>query len=56
MTQMNLSTRQKQTHRRREQVCGCQGGWAREELGVWDEQMQTIIYIYRMNKQQDPTL
>ena len=26
MTQMNLSTKQKQTHRRREQTCGCQGG------------------------------
>ena len=26
MTQMNLSTKQKQTHRRREQTCGCQRG------------------------------
>ena len=25
MAQMNLSTRQKQTHRHREQTCGCQG-------------------------------
>ena len=25
MTQMNLSTEQKQTHRHREQTCGCQG-------------------------------
>ena len=23
---MNLSTKQKQTHRHREQICGCQGG------------------------------
>ena len=23
---MNLSTKQKQTHRQREQTCGCQGG------------------------------
>ena len=23
---MNLSTKQKQTHRHREQTCGCQGG------------------------------
>ena len=31
----------------REQTCGCQGeGWG---LGVWDQQMQTIIY--RMDKQ-----
>ena len=26
MAQMNLSTKQKQTHRHREQTCGCQGG------------------------------
>ena len=26
MTQMNLSTKQKQTHRQREQICDCQGG------------------------------
>ena len=26
MTQVNLSTKQKQTHRHREQTCGCQGG------------------------------
>ena len=26
MAQMNLSTNQKQTHRHREQTCGCQGG------------------------------
>ena len=35
MAQMNLPTKQKQTHRHREQTCGCQGGgwWGRE---VWD--------------------
>ena len=27
MTQMNLFTEQKQTHRRRENTHGCQGGW-----------------------------
>ena len=26
MAQMNSSTKQKQTHRHREQICGCQGG------------------------------
>ena len=26
MTQMNTSMKQKQTHRHREQICGCQGG------------------------------
>ena len=33
MTQMNLSTKQKQTHRHREQTCDCQGGG--EEGGGW---------------------
>ena len=26
MTQMNISTKQEQSHRHREQTCGCQGG------------------------------
>ena len=53
---MNLSTKQKQTHRHREQTCGCQGGGGRERvgLGVWDQQMQTIIY--RMDKKQGPII
>ena len=44
---MNLSTKQKQTHRHREQTCGCQGGegWGKDGVGVWDWQMQTILYI-----------
>ena len=29
MRQMNLSTKQKQTHEHREQTCGCQGGEGR---------------------------
>ena len=33
---MNLSTKQKQTLRHREQICGCRGGGRREGLGVWD--------------------
>ena len=51
---MNLSMKQKQTHRHREQTCGCQRGegWGRDGLGVWDQQMQTIIC--RMDKQQCP--
>ena len=28
--QMNLSTKEKQTHRHREQTCDCQGGGERE--------------------------
>ena len=51
-----MKQKQKQTHRYREQTCGCQraGGWGRDGLGVWDEQMQTIIY--RMDKQQGGTV
>ena len=51
---MNLSTEQKQTHRHKEQTCGCrrEGGQGRDGLGVWGQQMQTIIY--RMDKQQGP--
>ena len=33
-TQMNISMKQKQTHRYREQTCGCQGGGEVEE-GEW---------------------
>ena len=29
MTQMNITIKQKQTHKHREQICGCQG----EEVG-----------------------
>ena len=32
MAQLNLPTKQKQTHRHREQICDCQGGEERE----WD--------------------
>ena len=35
MTQMNISVKQKQTHRRREQTCQGGGGWERDGLGVW---------------------
>ena len=34
MTQMNLSMKEKQTHRRREQTCGCQGGGKDLEFGI----------------------
>ena len=38
MTQVNLATKHKQTHRHREQICGCRegGGLERDGLGVWD--------------------
>ena len=34
MTQMNLSTKQKQTHRHREQTCSCQEGGKDWEFGI----------------------
>ena len=53
---MNLSMKQKQTHRLREQTCGCQGrGWLGEgsngSLGLADAN----YYIYIQDKQQGPT-
>ena len=38
MTQVDLFTKQKQTHRHREQTSGCQGEGrgGRDELGVWN--------------------
>ena len=46
MAQLNLSTRQKQTHRPREQTCGCQGGGRKEGdgLGFGGWQIQTITF------------
>ena len=48
-------TKEKQTHRHREQTC-CQGGGEREKhgLGVCGWQMQIIIFS--MNKQQSPNV
>ena len=56
---MNSCTKQKETHRHREQTCGCRrggggGGGRREGGGVWGQQMQAIIY--RLDKQQGPTV
>ena len=53
---MNIYTKQKQTHGHRDQTSGRQegGGWGKEGLGVWAQQMQTIINS--MEKQQNPTI
>ena len=53
---MKLSTIQKQTHRHREQTCGCQDGEGKERdpLGVWSWEMQTTTF--RMDKQQGPNV
>jgi len=38
---MNLSMKQKQTHRQGGQTCGCQrgGSWAKDGVGGWGYQM-----------------
>ena len=54
---MNISTKQKQTHRYRGQTCGCQGGGGVRGGKDWEfggQQMQTIIN--RMDTQQGPTV
>ena len=55
---MNLSTKQKQTHRYREQTCGCQGGGGKEGwIGSFRlTDYNYYIYItYRVDKQQGLT-
>ena len=44
MTQMNISTKQKQTDKHREQTCFQGGGVEEGRMGVSDYQIQTIIY------------
>ena len=54
---MKLSTKQKLTHRHREQTCDCWGGvlQGRDGLGVWSLGLvDENCYIYVMDKQQDP--
>ena len=57
MTQVNLFMKQKQTRRRKEQPCGCQGGG-----GVWGEMelefgiIRCKMIAYRMHKQQGSTI
>ena len=51
-TQMNLSTEQKETHRHREQDCGCQGV-GRERDG-WQFGVSKLVYL--MDKLQGPTV
>ena len=53
---MNLAMKHKQNKGHREQTGGCQGGggWERDGLGVWYQQMQTCIY--RMYKQKSPNV
>ena len=42
---MNLFKKQEETHRPRKPTVVTRGAGGRDGLGVWDQQMQTIIYI-----------
>ena len=54
MTQMNLSMKQKQTHRQENRLVVAKQRWLGVgRIRVWDKQMQVIVY--RADKQQDPT-
>ena len=46
MTQMNLFTKQKQTHRCRERTCGCQGGGGRGGMD-WEFGVNRCKLLYR---------
>ena len=55
MTQMNLPTKEKQTHRHREPTCGCQGGGGGGGMD-WEFGISRCKLIYRMDRQQGPTI
>ena len=46
--------KQKQTHRLREQTCGCWGKGKRGREGVWDGHVHTATF--KMDDQQGPTV
>ena len=46
MTQMNLSTKQKQTQRLREQTCGCQAGKGGEGGMDWESGISRCKLLY----------
>ena len=54
MIEMNLFTKQKQTHRFRKQNCGYQRGemWERNKVEVWDKPIHTTIF--KTDNQQGP--
>ena len=55
MIPINLFIKFKKTQRHRKQAYSYQRGkTGRDRLGVWNEQIQTIIY--RIGNQQDPTV
>ena len=53
---MNLSMKQKQTHGRRGQTGGCQGGRGLGEGWSGRLELADVSFLYRMDKQQGPTV
>lgn len=53
---MNLGTKNKQTHRQREQICGCQEGGGVEEGQTGSLGLADANYLHRMDKQQGLTV
>ena len=43
---MNLSMKQKQTHKHREQICGCQGRGGVGEGQIWSLGLADANYLY----------
>ena len=54
MIQMNLLTKQKQTHRLRELTYGYWGEGGRGRLGVWHSRVHTATF--KIDNQQGPTV
>ena len=52
---MNVSAKQKQTHRYKKQTCGYQR-WEEmlDRLGIWDWHVHTAVF--KMDNQQGPTV
>ena len=46
MTQINLSTKQKKTHRHREQTCSCQGGGGGRRGLDWEFGISRCKLVY----------
>ena len=56
MTQVNLSMKQKQTHRCKKQTCCCQRGGKLGDGSIGSLELVIDYYICIMDKQQGPTV
>ena len=56
MAQMNLSAKQKETHRQRTDLVAKGEGWYRRNgVGAADSRVPTMINTHRIERQQGPT-